>query len=111
MNCGHCFGYACDCKKETSVKTSKEIKGRVCGWRDGLIFVELDNHDDLGIAAVGDKVTIHHEVPERKVEISESTFNEMMRDVEMDRALTVMSGNHVSARTRWYQKLFSKSEG
>lgn len=46
------------------------------------------------------------DLPERKVEITESEFFEMMRDVELDKGITVMSSNHVSAKTRWHKKMF-----
>lgn len=64
---------------------TKEIEGVVSGWRNGEIFVAV--RDGQHFVSRGDKVTIECKVPEKKIEITESRFDEIVQDLEGDLCL------------------------
>jgi hypothetical protein len=60
------------------MQKTKETTGTVCGWKYNEIFVKPDGlyHE----VKIGDKVSITSIIPERKTEITESQFDEAVKE-------------------------------
>jgi hypothetical protein len=84
------------------MKKTREIKGVVCGWKAGEVFIKPDNSSEQHLVKLGDEVTIQCSIPERKVEISESEWILIIEKSE--------SCLHIGTYKYLYQKLFGKVE-